>query len=182
MSAEPVYLPSGDNREGIEGFRVLAPTGAAVGEVAAVNRGREGLELVVQAGDAHRNRLFRAVRWEHVAKISLSTRTVMLTVVGVSMLQEAQTRPAIHLLADDDSVLRIVPPDPRVTVESEPGPEASSPRLLAAVAIAMLGMLALLAAGTLAGPAHARAAWVFAGSGSGLIVLATLVFVSQLRR
>jgi hypothetical protein len=165
----PTYdVPAaGSGGGGLEGFSV-AGASERLGRVAALNRTREGIVLVVDTGD-----VYRVVPTGAVARIETRAQIVRLSAAGEQALEAAPPAETRVVRTDSPALVRYVPTElDRLLVEGDPPPPRKRTGLwIAGATLILVGLVGIFVGATVTAEANARpVVWLWL-----LVPLAVLV-------
>jgi hypothetical protein len=170
-----VELPPDGNEEGVEGFDVTGADGTRVGRVAALNRTRRGLVVLVEPDAAPDSVVALPIRY--VAELHDRGLELTLTADGETALGAAEAVPRASLPRGGPAVVRAVPAELLRLVPPERTAASPSSWWIASLVLGIVASVSVLVAHLVIESAGGGIAWaivalpivLFAAAGAALL-------------
>jgi hypothetical protein len=140
--------PAGTSASGLEEYVVVAASGTQVGKVQTLLRRGDELLLAFDRGNPPLTHDVRVVPWSDVERVEHDALTVRLRIGEDAVAQAMELDPAKGVEDGDADAVRVTELPPELRRPSEPGETTGPvdrPTYVAAIALAALGLLALVA-------------------------------------
>jgi hypothetical protein len=154
--------PAGVPATGLEEYVVVAASGARIGKVQTLLRRADELLLAFDRGTPPVTHDVRVVPWSDVERVEHDALTVRLRIGEDAVAQAMELDPAKGVENGEADALRVTELPPELRQPSDPGETSGPvdrPTYAAALALAALGLLALVAV-VLAVSAEDEPGWV----------------------
>ncbi len=140
--------PAGASASGLEEYVVVAASGARAGKVQTLLRRGDELLLAFDRGNPPLTHDVRVVPWSEVERVEHDALTVRLRIGEDAVAEALELDPDKGVEDGDADAVRVTELPPELRRPSEPGEQTGPvdrPTYAAAIALAALGLLALLA-------------------------------------